>query len=675
MNSRKKFKLLFEEVEDDDDRPRVSLSYVYRKMTGKELEDTRSKRAIATMFHDIPEDKRPISVEDLDTVTRDRIRYLPCWVKKPKEVSSSEDSDSDADESDPEEATPRGEEDPEEILEKDPLGVACDTEPKKEFRFRSPIVHLTYKGHLPKKRLLRKINESHKITVVLYSICHENGENDEKTPYEHTHALFWFSGVRDSKSPMCFDYETRDGDVIHPHIKIPHLSLKPQYCGFFYVALVYHRKEDSDAFTNIPDFEWEHITREPNPKEIESGKYKKTQKVVIPSLALVSASNGNMREIGLMPVEQARREMAGIYARIISPKGKPAEASIDKIYDACVKLAVEGIKPAINEPLMVMRSWQEYWKMKIDGRNKQQSRIVNYAYDQKGKFGKSEFIRMLRHLDYKLVNLTVSAKSTQDNLSNLMCREVKKQHLLTRVMSKSGKMEIEMIDIEALFLDVPRDCKDLPDGFYGFIESVCNGQVNSYKYAGFAYEFATRPAIFVLSNHRPDISKFSVDRWAVQVVGPSIDEFEIEILGTSAMLERDRITDTIELSRSNPETTQEVRDSMARISRGSGRDVRLPGTGGDWKSLFRCIGDLDDRERLWEQHKIRRITVEEEPTEDGSVEYVYEAREVKMTERQIRAYEAYKKYHENNDEDIGAPTPQEILDIHAKMLAKQGIRK
>lgn len=668
MNSRRKFKHLFRSVDDNDTTPRVKLGTVYRKMVEEELGSIRTKTAIATMFKDIPREKHPITAGDIGKYGSEKIRYLRDWVRKSKEeISSSEESDSDF-------AEPDTEEQPEEEPEENP-GESMNTEAE-NFRFRSPIVHLTYKGHLDKGSLIEAINEKSKYRIVLYSVCHESGSGDKNTPYEHTHALFWFSGSRDSRSSRCFDYVIEDTDeVIHPHIKIPHMSLEPAYCGFFHIALVYHKKEDQEVYTNIPDFQWAPLTRKPTPKEVKDKKYKETDKVPIPSAALITACNGNMREIGLMPVEQARRFMAGIYARIITPTGKSAEPSIDKIYDACLKLAVDAAQPAVAEQAMVMRPWQEYWQMKIECRNRQQNRMVNYAYDQKGKFGKSEFISMMRKRSYKIISLVANGKSTLDNLSNLFCRRIDVQKLITRRLSEDEERELVVAELDALFLDVPRDCEELPPGFYGFIESVCNGQISSFKYAGHSYEIEGRPAIFVLSNRPPDISKFSLDRWAVHLVGPSMDTFEFEFLGSSAIQERSRLTEAIELSRDGEQVSQEVRDSMIKVSKGRGVAVPLLDSKGSWKRLFGLIGNIKEREKLWEKHRIRKIEVIEEPREDGGVDFVYRAKDVKMTERQIAAYEAYKRFHQGGDEDVGAPSAQAILDASARMLAKRAIRR
>lgn len=83
-----------------------------------------------------------------------------------------------------------------------------------EFRFRGAKVHLTYKTHIAFdkiKSLMKPLRDTK-----MFSIVHEVGDEDEDnpTPYEHTHVFWWWKKGYDSVNPRCFDI-----DGIHPHIK------------------------------------------------------------------------------------------------------------------------------------------------------------------------------------------------------------------------------------------------------------------------------------------------------------------------------------------------------------------------------------------------------------------------------------------------------------------------
>lgn len=82
------------------------------------------------------------------------------------------------------------------------------------FRFQSEKVHLTYKTHLDMNEVKTMLKS--KGAVKLYSIVHENGDEEEEaaTPYAHTHVFAWWMKRLNLTDERTFDI----GDV-HPNIK------------------------------------------------------------------------------------------------------------------------------------------------------------------------------------------------------------------------------------------------------------------------------------------------------------------------------------------------------------------------------------------------------------------------------------------------------------------------
>lgn len=86
------------------------------------------------------------------------------------------------------------------------------------FSFQARKVHLTYKTHLPMEETISFLKTF--ADPVLWSIVHEIGDvdEDEPTPYAHTHVFFWWQKKVRSDEASVFDVKVGD-DTIHPHIK------------------------------------------------------------------------------------------------------------------------------------------------------------------------------------------------------------------------------------------------------------------------------------------------------------------------------------------------------------------------------------------------------------------------------------------------------------------------
>ena len=81
------------------------------------------------------------------------------------------------------------------------------------FRFAGDKYHATYKSHIPIVDIERLLNKMPPIKML--SIVHEVGDDDEDnpTPYEHTHVFAWHKHRLDTRDQRYWDI-----DDIHPHI-------------------------------------------------------------------------------------------------------------------------------------------------------------------------------------------------------------------------------------------------------------------------------------------------------------------------------------------------------------------------------------------------------------------------------------------------------------------------
>lgn len=144
------------------------------------------------------------------------------------------------------------------------------------FRLKCQKVHLTYKTHLDlgdfKARILNKVGNDN---VKMFSFVHEVGDENEDnpTPYEHTHVFLWTKKPMETQDARYFDVKTKDEDGhdvdIHPNIQNKrgidwaktivlkyHLGHKTKKDGkkYFIAPIMVHQegveewKMDSDAY-------------------------------------------------------------------------------------------------------------------------------------------------------------------------------------------------------------------------------------------------------------------------------------------------------------------------------------------------------------------------------------------------------------------------------------------
>lgn len=114
----------------------------------------------------------------------------------------------------------------------------------KKFYFQSKYCLLTYKHHISKKEYIDWF-KTLGVKIVNIRLAHESGDNDESTPYEHTHVVAKFDERFQSKNCRIFDFSgvLTNGELeedIHPNIK--RLPNEKAYKD----ALIYIAKEDPE---------------------------------------------------------------------------------------------------------------------------------------------------------------------------------------------------------------------------------------------------------------------------------------------------------------------------------------------------------------------------------------------------------------------------------------------
>lgn len=129
-------------------------------------------------------------------------------------------------------------------------------------------------------------------------------------------------------------------------------------------------------------------------------------------------------------------------------------------------------------------------------RNEPENRTINWIFDKTGNVGKSFLCKYL-------------ALQYQDEL---IIGEGKKTDVYNQILTFYTKHEKGP---RIVILDIPRSNIDYIN--YAAVESIKNGLIYSGKYEGGICIFPY-PHVYVFANERPDLSKFSRDRWCIREI-------------------------------------------------------------------------------------------------------------------------------------------------------------
>jgi len=167
-------------------------------------------------------------------------------------------------------------------------------------------------------------------------------------------------------------------------------------------------------------------------------------------------------------------------------EGEYVSKGMDKI-----KTKQELIKEKILEKYtgVVWKDWQQKIVNLIE--KEADDRTINWVYDQTGNNGKT-FLRKYLSLKYNV--LVCDGK--KDNVLNM---------LKTKCIDNNEEVKI-------IIMDIPRHMQEYIN--YGLLEQLKDGHVYSGKYEG-GEIWLDDVHVIVMSNQRPDESKFSADRWNI----------------------------------------------------------------------------------------------------------------------------------------------------------------
>ena len=140
----------------------------------------------------------------------------------------------------------------------DPLASESDDlGDDKPFRWQGKRIMLTYKTHVPKKEFIAWFMSHQKSpSVTFIRIAHENGVNDPKTPYKHSHVLIQYNKQNDVKSNRFWDI-TSEGCIIHPHLKFINNNDHWKMC-YQYLAKEDPENEDMKSYFSLAEKIWKH---------------------------------------------------------------------------------------------------------------------------------------------------------------------------------------------------------------------------------------------------------------------------------------------------------------------------------------------------------------------------------------------------------------------------------
>jgi len=127
-------------------------------------------------------------------------------------------------------------------------------------------------------------------------------------------------------------------------------------------------------------------------------------------------------------------------------------------------------------------------------------RTIYWIWDEKGKIGKSAFAK---HMAVRYNCICVGGKA-----NDIFCG-------INKYKESKGYYP------DIIIVDCPRDKIDYMN--YGALEQVKNGLVFSGKYESNMMVFAS-PHVVVFANSKPDVFKFSADRWVIKKIKDKLED-------------------------------------------------------------------------------------------------------------------------------------------------------
>lgn len=164
------------------------------------------------------------------------------------------------------------------------------------------------------------------------------------------------------------------------------------------------------------------------------------------------------------------------------------------------------------------------WQQEIiDSRNVFNDRIIDMIYDEKGNNGKST-VASIAEIMYNAIDCPPINDCKE--LIQYVCNEC---------------MDNELRTPGLVFVDLPRAMnKDGLYGIYSAIEQIKKGKLVDTRYHGRKW-WIDSPRIWVFSNHLPDLSLLSNDRWRIWTINKDTQQLERFLGGKPVTLAKKRI--------------------------------------------------------------------------------------------------------------------------------------
>jgi len=159
----------------------------------------------------------------------------------------------------------------------------------------------------------------------------------------------------------------------------------------------------------------------------------------------------------------------------------------------------------------------------IDSRNAFNDRVIDMIYDEKGNNGKST-VAAIAEIMYNAIDCPPINDCKE--LIQYVCNECMDNDIRTPGL---------------LFVDLPRAMnKDGLYGIYSAIEQIKKGKLVDTRYHGRKW-WIDSPRIWVFSNHLPDLSLLSNDRWRIWTINKDTQQLERFLGGKPVIISKKRM--------------------------------------------------------------------------------------------------------------------------------------
>jgi hypothetical protein len=378
------------------------------------------------------------------------------------------------------------------------------------FRIQAHRIHLTYKTHIEEEKW-RKWAETRFSKIKLYSIVHENG--DENNNYPHTHILVDFIEKLNIRNCHTFNYKLEENNDywVNPYWKEYHYNREGVYLNediigihpniqtvgkdnkYWDTVVEYHKKNPVALFTDIESDEEkklkEEIEKKANCKKCLKIRYSKKHTC---GMIEYEEEKPVKQKLGLNELRSKFEEDPNFDA--ISFYGGDDIRSIGTLEKALTYIK----KPMRQEPETILKQWQMdlLEELTPDCEN---DRTIMWYHDPKGKAGKSFVAEYLEEFYgvFRIDTLDL------DTVSLLLKEEYERRRT----------------EIKRIIIDLPRNY-GVQQKEYKTLELLKSGKMTSKKFFCKKFIFCenSSPHVIVFSNEAPDFKNLTDDKLGYRLI-------------------------------------------------------------------------------------------------------------------------------------------------------------